>query len=102
MVHAYMEMNLNELADDSLKVLKHNFPDYEKLLSNGTLAPYDKLYHDEVNWLNFISFGLLNKSASQDNSPSSNSEATPVFEPTPRPEPKLQAPEMFEEEPEIL
>lgn len=71
MVHAYQEMNLNELAYDSLKVLQHNFPDYEKLLADGTLAPYDRLYHDEVNWLNFISFGLLNKSAAQENPPAS-------------------------------
>lgn len=91
MVHAYKEMNLDELADDSLKVLQHNFPAYEKLLADGSLAPYDKLYHEEVNWLNFISFGLLNKSAKQENPPE-NTKAVPEFETTPR------APDTLEED----
>ena len=63
-VHAYHEMGMDELANDSLRVLKHNFPKYEKLLPDGGLAPYDKLYEDKVNWLNFISFGYLNKKES--------------------------------------
>ena len=66
LVHAYQEMGMNDLAIDTLKVLKHNFPNYEKLLADGSLAPYDKIYHDEVNWINFLSFGLLNRHASKD------------------------------------
>jgi outer membrane protein assembly factor BamD len=66
LVHAYQEMGMNDLAIDSLKVLQLNFPNYEKLLADGSLAPYDKIYHDEVNWINFISFGLLNRDASKD------------------------------------
>jgi outer membrane protein assembly factor BamD len=61
LVHAYHEMGINDLASDSLKVLQHSFPDYDKLMPDGSLAPYEKLYEDEVNWLNFISFGYLNK-----------------------------------------
>jgi len=63
LVNAYQEMGMPDLAEDSLRVLKLNFPTYEKLLPDGSLAPYDKLYYDDVNWLNFISFGYLNKSA---------------------------------------
>ena len=69
LVHAYQQMGMNDLAADSLKVLTHNFPDYEKLLPDGSLAPYDKLYHDEVNWINFVSFGLLNRDASKNTQP---------------------------------
>lgn len=63
LVHAYQEMGMPDLAADSLRVLKLNFPNYAKLMPDGSLAPYDKLYYDDVNWLNFISFGYLNKNA---------------------------------------
>jgi outer membrane protein assembly factor BamD len=63
LVHAYQEVEMNDLAEDSLKVLTYNFPDYEKLKPDGSLAPYDKLYYEEVDWLNFISFGYLNKNS---------------------------------------
>ncbi len=61
MVHAYHQMDMDDLAADALAVLKYNFPDYPKLQPDGSLAEYDKLYYDKVNWLNFASFGFLGK-----------------------------------------
>ncbi len=66
LVQAYRELGSPELALDSLQVLKHNFPDYDKLLPDGSLAPYDRLYQEKVNWLNFISFGYLGKTEAEE------------------------------------
>ena len=95
-VQAYQEMGMNDLAEDALKVLVHNFPDYEKLNPDGSLAPYDKLYYDEVNWINFISFGYLNKNAGKNAVKVENDKAPAKIEEADMPRPLPQASESTE------
>lgn len=99
LVHAYQEMDMPDLAEDSLRVLTLNFPNYEKLMADGSLAPYDKLYYDEVNWLNFISFGYLNKNAGKQavKVESSNVVKPELSNETPRPKSVLDSSEVKNE-----
>jgi len=78
--YAYQQLGSPDLAADSLKVLKHNFPNYEKLQEDGSLIPYDKLYQDRIDLLNFISFGHLNKEDT-----TSSSKAPSSTAPKPKP-----------------
>lgn len=58
MVQAYHEMNIDDLASDSLAVLKNNFPDHPALNSDGT---FDYSYSTTSigSWLSKLSFGVL-------------------------------------------
>jgi len=58
MVKAYRSLELNILADDTLKILVDSYPDYDEL-ENGKLVYETKVRNDERSWLSIISFGLV-------------------------------------------
>ncbi len=55
---AYMELGLNDLADKSVKVLAHNFPEYQELNDDGTLD-YEPGSRRNISLLNVMTFGLI-------------------------------------------
>lgn len=59
MVEAYRLLEMNELASDSLMVLRENFPNHESLDNKGNFKRTRSLRNKERSWLNIISFGLL-------------------------------------------
>lgn len=61
MTQAYHLLGMQELADDSARVLKMNYPDYPSLNEDGEFEYRYKL-KPKRNWLSYVTFGLLNKS----------------------------------------
>jgi outer membrane protein assembly factor BamD len=59
MVQAYQLLDLNDLADDSLKVLTTNFPEHPSIDENGQFSSKFKFGVDERSWVNKLSFGLF-------------------------------------------
>jgi len=61
MITGYYELGMNDLAQDSLRVLQLNYPDHDSLRKDGTFA----FEISRRSWLNVATFGLLGKSADQ-------------------------------------
>lgn len=59
MVQAYRLLDMNELADNALAVLKENFPDHQSLNSSGKFTGMVAAASEDRSWLNIISFGWL-------------------------------------------
>lgn len=59
MIKAYRNLDLNDLAADTLKILTLNYPDYEELNKNGELIYKVEVSNDERSWLSILSFGLI-------------------------------------------
>jgi len=59
MIKAYRNLDLKDLADDTLQILASNYPDYEELNSSGELIYETKVRNDERSWLNILTFGLI-------------------------------------------
>jgi len=59
MVESYQKLGLQDLADDTLKVLVSNYPDYGMLDDNQQLIIEDVHSNDERSFLNILTFGLL-------------------------------------------
>jgi len=59
MVESYQKLGLQDLADDTLKVLVSNYPDYAMLDDNQQLIIEDVHSNDERSFLNILTFGLL-------------------------------------------
>lgn len=59
MVKAYRNLDLNDLADNALKILHKNYPDYDELNEKGELVYKTEVRNDERSWLNILSFGLV-------------------------------------------
>jgi len=59
MVESYQKLGLQDLADDILKVLVSNYPDYAMLDDNQQLIIEDVHSNDERSFLNILTFGLL-------------------------------------------
>ncbi|MEE9254504.1 MAG: hypothetical protein V3U43_06190, partial [Pseudomonadales bacterium] len=63
MIEAYMRLGLEPLAEDSLRVLVHNFPTYPSLDEQGNFVVYESIHNRDRSWLNVVSFGLIDRPA---------------------------------------
>jgi outer membrane protein assembly factor BamD len=61
MVQAYLLLGTQELADDSLAILKSNFPDHPSLDRNGNFITKFTLEGVERSWINKLSLGLFDR-----------------------------------------
>ncbi|MEJ2130536.1 MAG: outer membrane protein assembly factor BamD, partial [Gammaproteobacteria bacterium] len=63
MIEAYMRLGLEAVANDALRVLVHNFPNYPSLDDEGNFVVYDSIRNRDRSWLNVVSFGLFDRPA---------------------------------------
>ena len=61
MIEACMRLGLDPVAEDSLRVLVHNFPSYPSLDEQGTFVVNDAIRNRDRSWLNVVSFGLIDR-----------------------------------------
>lgn len=61
MVQSYQLLGLNELANDSLLVLRDNYPDHPNLDKNGNFKPAYTGKGAKPTWLSRLSFGLFGR-----------------------------------------
>ncbi len=61
MAQAYHLLGMQDLADNSVKVLAKNFPEYPSFDQNGDFT-YRYKMEAQRNWLSYITFGVLDKS----------------------------------------
>lgn len=61
MVQAYQLLGMNDLANDSLIVLRNNYPQHPSLDASGNFISKFTMA-DERSWLNKLSFGMLDQS----------------------------------------
>jgi outer membrane protein assembly factor BamD len=59
MVEAYYLMELDDLSDKALTVLKANYPDYPYLNPDGSFKYQTNMEHERRSWLNIATAGLL-------------------------------------------
>ncbi len=59
MVEAYIRLNMNELAQDSLMVLVANYPKHPSLDKSGNFKLQKTIRNSDKSWLNIVSFGLF-------------------------------------------
>jgi outer membrane protein assembly factor BamD len=62
MVQAYHLIGMEDLAQQSLTVLKANYPDYPSLNDKGEFNYQQDLQNEKRSWLNVLSAGLLGSS----------------------------------------
>ena len=62
MVQAYHMLGLNDLSNQSLEVLKANYPEYPSLDEQGNFKYQQDMQHEKRSWLNVVTAGLLGKS----------------------------------------
>ena len=61
LVEANWKLGLNEAAEDALKVLAINFPDYTGFDDDGQLVLRDVSVGRDRSWLNIVTFGVLSR-----------------------------------------
>ena len=61
LIEANWQLGLHEAANDSLKVLALNFPDYHAFDASGQLVLQNVVNNRERSWLNMVTFGLLGR-----------------------------------------
>lgn len=61
MIESYLKLNLPEPANDALRVLAQNYPDYERIDEDGNFVISPQVRNRDRSWLNVISFGLLDR-----------------------------------------
>lgn len=59
MVEAYLNLELKELADETLQVLVTNYPDHPSLDESGSFQIKRSVSNSDKSWLNIITFGLF-------------------------------------------
>ncbi len=59
MVEAYRLLDMNELANHALAVLRENYPDHQSLDDKGNFKETRSIRNRDRSWLNIITFGLL-------------------------------------------
>jgi outer membrane protein assembly factor BamD len=60
-IEANYRLGLEESANDALRVLALNFPDYHAFDENGDLVLKDQIRNRDRSWTNLITFGLLDR-----------------------------------------
>jgi outer membrane protein assembly factor BamD len=61
MIEANYRLGLEDAANDALRVLTLNFPDYHAFDENGDLVLKDQIRNRDRSWTNLITFGLLDR-----------------------------------------
>lgn len=61
LVEANFRLGLDEAANDALRILKFNFPEYSGFNDEGNLKLTNQLKNKERSLLNVVSFGLLDR-----------------------------------------
>ncbi len=61
MIQGYHLMDMPELAADSLKVLRTNYPSYPALKANGEFDYTFNIGDEKPSWVNRLTFGLFDK-----------------------------------------
>lgn len=59
MVEAYLNLELTELAEETLQVLVTNYPDHPILDESGNFQIKKSISNSDKSWLNIITFGLF-------------------------------------------
>ena len=59
MIQGYLRLNLPEPANDSLRVLVANYPDYEALNERGEFVIEGSTRNRDRSWINIATFGLI-------------------------------------------
>ena len=62
-IEANYRLGLEEAANDALRVLSLNFPDYHAFDKDGNLVLTDQIRNRDRSWTNLITFGLLDRPA---------------------------------------
>jgi len=62
-IEASYRLGLKEAANDALRVLALNYPDYPAFDKNGNLVLKDQVRNRDRSWTNLITFGLLDRPA---------------------------------------
>ncbi|MEM8766842.1 MAG: outer membrane protein assembly factor BamD [Pseudomonadota bacterium] len=62
-IEANYRLGLEESANDALRVLALNFPEYQAFDENGDLVLTDQIRNRDRSWTNMITFGLLDRPA---------------------------------------
>lgn len=62
MVQAYLLLGLDDLASDSLQVLKLNYPNHPSIDENGQFIRKFTLAEEQRSWLNRLTLGLFDRS----------------------------------------
>lgn len=60
-IEANYRLGLEDSANDALRVLAMNFPDYHAFDKNGDLVLKDQIRNRDRSWTNLITFGLLDR-----------------------------------------
>ncbi len=61
MIEANYRLGLEDAANDALRVLAMNFPDYHAFDKNGDLVLNEQIRNRDRSWTNLITFGLLDR-----------------------------------------
>lgn len=61
MAQGYHLLGMDELAEDAVAVLKHNFPDYPNFDEDGAFNYQYSIDVNERSWVNLLSFGMFDK-----------------------------------------
>lgn len=59
MVEAYLNLDMEHMAEDALMVLVANYPDHPSLDESGNFILDKAIRNSEKSWLNIVSFGLF-------------------------------------------
>lgn len=62
-IEANYRLGLKDAANDALRVLALNYPDYPAFDENGNLVLKDQIRNRDRSWTNLITFGLLDRPA---------------------------------------
>ncbi len=60
-IEANFKLDMPEAANDSLRVLSINFPDYPAFDKNGNFILDDEIRNRDRSWTNMVTFGLLDR-----------------------------------------
>ena len=61
LVEANHRLGLNDAADDSLRILALNYPDYHGFDEEGNLVLEQAIQNRQRSWVNVMTFGLLDR-----------------------------------------
>lgn len=61
LVEANYKLGLEDAANDALRVLAHNFPQYEAFDEDGNLVLAEQILNRDRSWTNLVTLGLLDR-----------------------------------------
>jgi len=61
LIESNYKLGLTEAANDSLRVLAMNYPDYRAFDENGNLVLEEAIANRDRSWINIMTFGLVDR-----------------------------------------